>query len=96
MSGTETAQPLKRYQLAAPYAQIRVPNDYIRFGIRTPAWVARGFKQNCIFREDGIHPDDLRHLLQATFEVRELVRDKFGWPNVVKTQQPMLVELPAS
>ena len=93
MSDIETKQP-RRFQLQAPYAQVRVPAGNVRIGFRNGAWRGCGFKQYAIVTEDQIHPADLEHLLQATFEVGKLETDKFGAKTLVKEKVPMLIELP--
>jgi hypothetical protein len=91
---TETSAVPRRFQLKAAYAQIRVPNAHLRLGARTTAWRAAGFKRHAIITEDQIHPDDLEHLLKATFDVDRLETDQFGAKRIVREPQPMLVELP--
>jgi hypothetical protein len=62
---SEQPQP-RRFQVAAPYIQVRVPNiNGTRSGFRVSAWLSMGAKQGKVLSEDEVHPDDLAHLLQA-------------------------------
>jgi hypothetical protein len=81
---------LRRFQVVAPFVQVRVPAGLVPVGFSRGAWRISGFKQDHILTEDQIHPDDLAHLLRTTITVR-VTRDG----GVMKEQRPMLVELPA-
>jgi hypothetical protein len=90
--GTETAKP-RRFQMQAPYAQVRIPRGaWSRPG--RGLWEYCGFKRNVIITEEQIHPDDLQRLLKATFEKPRFETDKYGAKTLVKDRLPFLVELP--
>jgi hypothetical protein len=90
---TETIEAApKRYRIMAPYIQYRRKNvDNRRFGTHVSPWMIEGGHQGAIISSDLVHPDDLAHLLRTTFPVR-VIRDR----QIVREEQPMLVELPAS
>ncbi len=60
----EAEEPHRRYRVAAPYVQFRVPNvrGLRANGVRASKWLIQGAQQGSILPDD-VHPDDLTVLL---------------------------------
>jgi hypothetical protein len=84
MSETSEGTQAKRYRIRAPFIQFRKRNvEGRRFGTHVSPWTVSGGYQGGIIDAETIHPDDLRHLLQATV-------------TPARGGGPMLEEIPAS
>lgn len=58
-----TATTASRYRVVSPMVNVRVPGGLVPLvSGRAPAWMLTPYYQNA-WLPDGVHPDDIAHLL---------------------------------